>query len=611
MQQRADVSVAQSALAGPAAAVVWPRGRSVLRAVSGFLRHPATGVVVSVLVIVAGCVSASHADQDRIGTWGLIQALPRGFFVAVGVLSVIFFIELFLGTPFSGLVRGVQIAGLVLLLHGAPMLVESEPRFATAWLHAGFTGQILSTGMTAPDVDARFSWPGFFGAAASVTGAGGLDSAVPLLRWAPLLWLFLYLPPVYIIATVLTRSTRAAWLAVWLFVVANWVGQDYFAPQSLGYVLYLMSIAILVSFFRTGRQLPSGAWGRWLGSLPYDGFRDVMISARLRAALVVLLVLLQAALSATHQLSPIMLVLAAAALVAAGRCRLVVFPVVAGVLALGWISVGAEPYWVGHLDTMFGGVGNVGAVVDNSVVQRVTGSDAHRQLVLIRLVFTGAVWGCALVGALALWRRRKPPITLIALTVAPFGLMVQNYGSEGVIRIFLFSAPFACMLVAHVVAELAVPRWSQVLVAVLAIALVPLFLLTRYGNEAFEQVRPTELTAIEKLYQLAPPGAHLVSPTSQVPWRFEEATAYSYTRPADASGFLAADPAAVRRLVGAGDTRPTYLLITRGQMIYASQALRQPTNWFAAVHRLLTPTNGYRLLYRNPDALIYSYREPR
>ena len=627
MRWSADAPVAGTAATAGLQSAASSLPARVLRSLrlARLVRSPAPRLLVAMAIVVLGCAAASTGDQSRIGRWGLIQALPPSYFACVAALTVCFVVEVFRPSS-SGLVLAAQVAGLALLLHGAPNFVETEPRFATAWLHAGFTEQILDTGAAAPTVDARFSWPGFFGAAAAVTGAGGLHSAVPLLRWAPLAWLFVYLPPIYVIGTFLTRSAAAAWLGLWLFVLANWIGQDYFAPQSLGFVLYLMAVAIIVSFFRGGPQLPlGGRLSGWRDRLPQDGFSDLPASRELRGTLVVLLVLLQAALAATHQLSPIVLVLASAALVLVGRCRLLVFPVIAGVLALGWISIGAEPYWVGHLGTIFGGVGNVGEVVDRSVVQRVAGSDVHRALVVLRLGFTAAVWGLALLSALVLWARRPPPLTLIALTAAPFALVVQNYGSEGVLRMYLFSAPFACLLIAQLIVTLVQPpgrtqvgrsarvrlRTSRGLVGGVALALVPLFLVTRYGNESFEQVRPTELHAIQVLYSIAPQGSWLVSPTSQVPWRYDFATVYHYVRPDDAQGFMRADPAAVRRLVGGPHGRtPTYLLVTRGQLIYASQAYGLPDNWFGGVRRLLTPANGYRLVYRNQDAFIYRYQAP-
>jgi len=283
------------------------------------------------------------------------------------------------------------------------------------------------------------------------------------------------------------------------------------------------------------------------------------------------------------------------------------------VLTLGWISLGAKPYWVGHLDTIFGGVGDVDAVVNNSLGERIVGSAAHLTLVNLRLGFTGAVWALMALSALVLWFRRHPPLTLFALAAVPFLMMVQNYGTEGMLRIFLFSSPFACLIIVQMLVALQRRRPVQVLVAAATLALVPLFLLTRYGNESFEQVRPHEIEALRTLYEIAPLGSDLVSPAAQVPWRFAFATDYDYSRPRDAEGFRRGDPDAVRVLVGSGsaDPRATYLVITTGQMIYASEALGDPPNWFDEVQPLLTQANGYRLVYRNADAMIYEYQDPR
>jgi hypothetical protein len=576
--------------------------------------QPPVRLAVSIVVVVLGCVAASHGDQTQIGAWGLIQALPLLYFVSTALLTVSFFLELFRRDRSSTLVLAAHLIGLVVLLHGAPGFLEQEPRFATAWLHVGYTDQILDHHVSAPKIDARFNWPGFFGAAAAITGAGGLGSALALLRWAPVFIVLLYLPPIYVIGKHLTGSGTATWLGLWLFLLVNWVGQDYYAPQALGFVLYLMSIAVIVTFFRDGTHVPLGPRisARREG-LSYDGLPDVTVGPRIKIALVVLLVLLASALAVSHQLSPIVFVLASMALVLVGRFRLLVFPAIAGVLTLGWISVGATPYWIGHLGTIFGGVGDVNAVVGNSVGERIGGSAVHLALVNLRLGLTGAVWALMALSTIILWIRRHPPITLFALTATPFVMVAQNYGTEGVLRIFLFSAPFACLIIAQMLVALVDRRPEQVLVAATALALVPLFLLTRYGNESFEQVRPNEIEALRTLYKIAPLGSNLVSPTAQVPWRFAFATDYDYSRPFDATGFRTGDPDAVRVLVGSetDDPRATFLVITTGQMIYASEALGEPPDWFDDVRPLLTQANGYRLVYRNADATIFEYKDPR
>lgn len=568
-------------------------------------------VALPVVVVVVGCFSAGRGDQGRIGEWGLIQALPWLYFASVAALTVSFFVELRrdgLNIPALGL----HLVGLVVLLYGAPGFLEAEPRFATAWLHAGFTEQILDNGVSRPGVDARFNWPGFFGAAAAVTGAGGLASPLPLLRWAPVVMVLLYLPPLYVIGRQLTGSVTATWLGLWLFLPVNWVGQDYFAPQSLGFALYLSAIAITVVFFRQGDQL---SLGRPLSALrdrfTFDGLPDVATTPRTRVGLVALLVFLAAAVAVSHQLSPIAFVVTSLALVVAGRSRLLVLPLIAGVVALGWISVGTTAYWVGHMNVLFGGVGDVGSVV-GGVGKRVGGSPVHLALVKLRVAFTVAVWTLMSVSAVVLWIRRHPPLTLVTLAVAPFVLTVESYGSEGPLRIFLFSSPFACLIIAQALAAYRGRRAVQVAVLVGALALLPLFLVMRYGNESFEQVSPKEVEAMRVLYRTAPLGSNFVSPTSQVPWRFQSAADYRYTRPVNDPEFLDGKTEGVRPLISkeAEQAPRTYLIVTRSQTTYASEALGQPPGWFESVKPLLNRPNGYRLIYRNADALIYSYEAP-
>jgi len=576
----------------------------------------------AVLIVALGATTVSRGNQNLIGQCGLIQALPIGYFVSLVLLSASFLWQL-LGrrSRMRPFVLGVHLVGLVVLLHGAPALLEREPRFPTAWLHVGFVGQLLQNHVAAGAVDARFNWPGFFGAAAAVTGAGGLDSALPLLRWAPVAMVLAYLLPLYVIGRQLTGSLPATWLGLWLFVLFNWVGQDYFAPQSLCFVLYLTAVAVLVCFFRQpspqSSRDPRTSWpSRLLVGIerfPFDGLADIVVGRRTRFGLVCILITIYSAVVMSHQLTPIMLTLSAGALVLVGRCRLTMLPIIGGVLTLLWISVGTTDYWVGHLATIFGGIGDVQAVVSNSVGERVGGSPGHLAVVKVRLAFTASVWALMGVSAMVLWLRKRPPLTLFALGITPFLTLVQNYGSEGVLRIFLFSSPFAALLLAQLATSLMDLKSVRMLTAVAAVLLLPVFLLTRYGNESFEQVRSSEVSAMRLLYARAPQGSVFVSPASQVPWRFEEAVEQRYSRPSQAEDFMAADPAAVRDPV---ETRPKgsghiYLIVTRSQIDYGYEALGFPPGWFAKLRPMLNPSNGYHLQFRNKDAWIYEFEAPR
>ena len=138
---------------------------------------------------------------------------------------------------------------LVICLDGITSFAEPEPRFPTTYQITGFVQYVSSTGHTAPGLDAYFSWPGFFGLIALVTGSAGTHSLLTLLKIWPTLVDLLSIVLLFFMTRSLRISWRAGWLAAFFFAVGNWVGQDYFSPQSFNYLLYLVFVAILVNWF--------------------------------------------------------------------------------------------------------------------------------------------------------------------------------------------------------------------------------------------------------------------------------------------------------------------------------------------------------------------------
>src|SRR6266496_4252754 len=149
----------------------------------------------------------------------------------------------------------VTLATIVICLDAVTVLIEPEPRFATAYQIAGFTEYISRTGHVAPGIAAYFSWPGFFTLVSFMEGVAGIHDLVPVLRIWPVAIDLACLPPLFLILRTFRLTWRAKWFAALLFCVANWVGQDYFSPQAFNYLLYLLFIAILLTWF--GRPAPA------------------------------------------------------------------------------------------------------------------------------------------------------------------------------------------------------------------------------------------------------------------------------------------------------------------------------------------------------------------
>jgi hypothetical protein len=311
----------------------------------------------------------------------------------------------------------------------------------------------------------------------------------------------------------------------------------------------------------------------------------------------------------SHQLTPVVLVVDAVALVILRRCSATLLPLAMAVILLGWVSYAAVDFWSGHLQALVGG-GSVGGAVGENVSQRIKGSTDHYVVIAARLGFAAAVWLLAVFGALRVVRSgSRLPLAAVALALAPFPILaVQSYGGEAPLRVYLYTLPFMLIIGARAF----VPRLGAILTArasalfiVAALIATPLFYVTRYGNEAFEQVRPGEVTAISWLYDSAPRGSTLVSVNGNVPWRYREFTAYDY-RSLDSATTTDAVLSALSTNTATGAT-PVYVLVTKGQGAYAAQAYGL-TTLVDDVSSALSGSTDYEKVYSNADATIFRYR---
>ncbi|MEE8198991.1 MAG: hypothetical protein V3R48_04685, partial [Thermoplasmata archaeon] len=139
------------------------------------------------------------------------------------------------------------IASLVVLtaLHALPILIEGTARFPFSYSVSGHVANILQRGFLDPTLLPYQNWPGMM-------ILGSALFLVPTLEPGQAMALFYILVPwmlfflVYGIASHLFQDPVKRWLAVWLFLLVNWVGQGYFIPASVGLVLVASSLFVLI-----------------------------------------------------------------------------------------------------------------------------------------------------------------------------------------------------------------------------------------------------------------------------------------------------------------------------------------------------------------------------
>ncbi|MGW3024104.1 lipopolysaccharide biosynthesis protein [Streptomyces sp. NPDC001221] len=573
-------------------------------------------LVFALLLYWLPALTMNDGSLERMGGLGLISVLPLPTLAGAALLVVVFAGLLWRGREHKGLLLATLLATVV-SLHALPAVIESEPRFATAWQHLGFLDYIDRTGSAVPDLDARWSWPGFFAAAAFVSRACGVTDLTEVIRWWPLAVQLLYLAPMFLLVRALRASWRAKWTGIWIFVLSGWVGQDYFSPQGFTFLLYLAFVAILLVWFRAPRVI-------WTKARP--GEVEVEPTTRgQRGVLLMVLIGLYAASVPAHQLTPFVMLGVLAALVLAGRSELRGLPILFAVLVAFWVGFMAEPYWSGHFNELFGGVGGVGSNVSTSVSGRIQGGDATHKLVLYtRVLLAGAVMAFACWGW---WRRRGNRYrdrSLLVLTFVPFlGFGMQSYGGEMALRVFMFAVPGAALLAGLALfprtgvtaGERARDRSSLAPLAALLAGLLLMggFLVARWGNETFERIRPGEVTAMDYVYAHDNPTVRLLwlsndtvnNVTPAMPWGAKDMEKVQYV-----PTLAPVDPVLVSGLVKSlKDAGPnSYLMINESQVTYLRMDVGYSATWESRLIRNLDGRPELKKVLANGDVTMYALR---
>ncbi|MFF0163437.1 lipopolysaccharide biosynthesis protein [Streptomyces sp. NPDC005263] len=611
------VAGAKTAVAAqaPGSAAAPPPARRLLPTRVGVVR----GILLTAALLLywVPALRLGEADLDEMGGLGLISVLPLPTLVGAALLVVVFASLLWLGREHRALLL-LTLLATVVSLHALPAVIETEPRFATAWQHLGFIDYIDRTGSAVPDLDARWSWPGFFAVAAFVTKACGVSDLTEVIRWWPTAIQLLYLAPMFLLVRSMRASWRAKWTGIWVFVLSGWVGQDYFSPQGFTYLLYLVFVAILLVWFRA----PGVIWAkRRPGEIEVEP-----ADRRQRAVLLMIVIGLFAASVPAHQLTPFVMLGVLAVLVLVGRSELRGLPILFGVLVAAWVGFMAEPYWSGHFDDLFGGVGGVGSNVSSSVSGRIQGgSSTHKLVLYVRVLLAGGVMAFACWGW---WRRRRHHYrerSLLVLTFVPFlGFGMQSYGGEMALRVFMFALPGSALLAGLALfprtgvttGERDKDRASLAPLAALLAGLVLMggFLVARWGNEPFERIRPGEVAAMDYVYAHDDPTVRLLwlsndtvtNVTPAMPWGARDMEKVQYV-----PTLAPPDPVLVSGLVKAlKDSGPnSYLMINRSQVVYLQLDVGYADSWEPRLVGNLDQRKELRKVLVNDDVTMYTLRE--
>jgi GT2 family glycosyltransferase len=411
----------------------------------------AHGAILSA-ALVAWAASLVGADLSRIDGYGLLSALPPTYFLGFALL-LIGFIAAVTREQVSSKLLGAYVLALIVVLHGTTPLLYDEPRYQWVYNHLAVIDLIEDGGAVDRQVDIYNNWPGFFAVNAWLSGVTGLSPAA----YAPWAQVFFNLASVAALQFALrgvTSNVRLLWTATWLFVLGNWVGQDYLAPQAFAFVLSLIVFGICLRCAPPPRVLRSRAARWWASRLerlrgvivrgtPVDeALPPAPLSSKSAIAVGGLCYL---AVVVSHQLTPVILVAGVTALALVTRRVPLWVPAAMAAVEVWWLVL-AWPYVSDHWSLFDPDPGASGNPAGYEVGEGLPG------LALVAYAARAESVLMVALAAIGLVRRARAgywDLPAASLIVAPLVVVgIQSYGGEGPYRLYLFALPWLALFAA-------------------------------------------------------------------------------------------------------------------------------------------------------------------
>jgi hypothetical protein len=641
----------------PPPSPVSPPPRDILRSRRRRLQLRPSDALVP-LSVVLWALSVREIRPQAMNDFGLLPALPFDFRAALGMLALA--IGLTLGrTRLSAPRLALQLALLVLMLHGTTPMAFPEPDYSWVYKHFGVVQHISLYGTVDERLDIYQNWPGFFALAAWFDAVAGVGSPIQYAAWAQVYFGLLFILAMGFAIQAIAMPARLRWLALFIFVSANWVAQDYFSPQAFSFALSLIVVGALLKWFRSERQArwvvrlvgwtrrrlgghgppdpPSDAGRRLRGTRSSDRPASASdLGWWSRIGLLVAIYAIFAAVVVSHQLSPYMVIAGVAVLTVAGAIRPRWIVLGLSAIAIGYLLTHLNPVTRGYVQLVslnpFHNTVNETVANNAGVPGRLFAADTARALSL-------AVWALAAVGAVRRFRQGAPVLVPLVLMVSPAAIVFgQDYGGEATYRVFLFSLPWAAVLAASALGvgpyTAAASAWlgrtywpdrwtsaATLRVTVVLAELLALFLPAYYGLAEVNYIRPTDVAASQYFYAHGTPHSLLILATPYFPVRIagNYDNFFVTTRPEPTltdfppfrHRFLTArDVPEIEALTAPYGGRSTYLVIS-SQMKVASHVFQLlPDGSLDSLSRALAASPDWRLFYRNRDVVIYELAKP-
>ncbi|MCV7107275.1 hypothetical protein [Mycolicibacterium chitae] len=383
----------------------WP-GVPTMESLRSTVKVPAvrlnSSLVLSIIALTVWAVSVPGLPGVDASLYGLLFS---GTGPLIGVAIMLTTVSFALAIRARQLAAAVFALGSAITVSRVTTFVATEiPLYDWTYKHIAVVDYIQQHGLIMPPgTDIYTKWPSFFVAMTWFCDVTGLDPTTLAHVWTPVIHILISVV-VYSAARAFGFSPLVAIAAAFVIEIVNWVGQDYFSPQSWALV---MAIGLLTLLIRSREHRTAGI----LAILPF------------------------VAIVPTHQLTPYWLLLVTALLMIAKRVRpwwiLLVMAAVAGGYLLMNLEAVAPYGLLSGTSPVKNAESNLGDAV-GTPASWFTSAVCRSVSAAVFLIALGAAW----------WLRRngRPVLVSAILAFCPLLMLLgMSYGGEAIFRVYLYS----------------------------------------------------------------------------------------------------------------------------------------------------------------------------
>ncbi len=542
-------------------------------------------VVAGTFLFVRGLLDV---DQRALDDLGLMASLPL-----TSLLGAVLLVGGAAGsiarTPISNVRSFVHVGAFVVVLSSTAPIAYGTLRYSWAFKHTGIVDYILRTGEVDPDIHilpVYHNWPGFFAGAASLADLSGGPELQTLAMWTPVVLNVLTMLALRFVFRQFLVNDQTAWFAVLIFMATNWIGQDYFAPQALAFFLYLATLGLLLHTYGRLRQTAPSA------------------------AILAVLFLFSLAIAISHQLTPIILVVAILGFMLTRQAEgSLPFLALATALA-GWLLGGALPFVRENLRDELGRIGSPVEATTSTFTRAAVRNDAQEIVALVGRGVLLLLVVLAAVGGFRRLRSRRDNLAPFVLMAAPLSVVVMDFGGEIVFRIVLFMLPMLSLLAAEAILAVRIRLLRATAMVVIPIVLAGAMMLVSFGKDAFYTFSEDEIALVTDLMDRAPNNSLLIEGSRNYPSQFLEYEKFTYVAIARESDqtqerLLANPEDELHRWLSNDGYNQAYLLITRSQQREAEAIGSLQVDFLETIEQALRSDDRFAVFSENDDAIAF------